>query len=75
LKRDGLFSYRYFVDSGNIVSSLFFSRLVGLEYFKPEKTAVDFSLCIKVPSQQSSGKFFSADPCKDRAEFGYARLE
>src|SRR5437588_12802362 len=46
---------RYFVDSGNIVSSLFFSRLVVLEYFKPERTAVDFSLCVKVPSQQSTG--------------------
>jgi len=46
--------YRYFVDSGNIVSLLFFSRLVVPEYFKPEKTAVDFALCVKAPSQQST---------------------
>ncbi len=48
-------SYRYFVDSGNIITLLFFSGLAAPERFKPEKTAVDFSMCVKVPSQQNTG--------------------
>jgi hypothetical protein len=48
------FVYQFFVDSGNIVSLLFFSRLIVPEYFKPEKTAVDFTFCVKAPSQQST---------------------
>lgn len=48
--------YRYFVDLGTIVSLLFFSRLIVPEYFEPEKTAVAFSLCVKAPRQQSTGR-------------------